>query len=198
MDILRFDSKLNGHTVSFGVREYLFIHSPSISISNDVQRFKKDLSNRYGEFRYGNSKAHISLNHFLTLTTPERTIKKELYLSFHQWKSFNVNILNFGMFPNSRTIFLNTSSHEILKLQNYLRTILRQRVKVPKKFTQPLSKPHITIASDISKNIFDECWNYFSNKTYEEQFVANRITALCRNLSLEETKFRKVFEIEFN
>ncbi|WP_299123030.1 2'-5' RNA ligase family protein [uncultured Winogradskyella sp.] len=181
-----------------GFREYLITLNIPEFIKEDVKKCKKEFHHQFGEAKYLKSEAHISLSHFLIESVPEITIHKELKNYFSNWKKFNVSISGFGEFSESRTIFLNPSDYEIIKLQNHLRTVLRQRIKIAKKFTQAISKPHITIASDISKKVYGKCRDYYNKMIYENNFCVDGITILSRNHSLNETHYAVAFRISFN
>jgi 2'-5' RNA ligase len=178
-----------------GIRDYKINISLPDTVIREVQKFKEEFYNQFGTAKYLSSEAHISLNLFRVESIPEITIKKELEQLISDWKEFDVLISDFGQFSNSRTIFLNTSTGDIINLQNHIRTVLRQRVKVAKKYTQALSKPHITIASDINKDQFDNCWNYYKVKKYTHNLVVNKISVFRVNHSLNEAWPKKVFDV---
>lgn len=180
-----------------GLREYLVILNIPEYIIKDVQKFKSEFRNTFGYARYLESKAHISLCYFEIVSTPEQSIQKELQNYFKDWRAFKVTISGFNHFAGSRTLFLSPSGKEIIKLQNHLRTVLRQRIKIGKKYTQAIRKPHITIASNISSDTFAKGLIYYSDKHYNQNFIANGITILRKNRSYNEEHYKIAFNLEF-
>lgn len=183
--------------MNVGIREYLLVINFPDTINRDIMKFKKEYNNRFGSAHYLYSKPHISLCHFFIESLPEAKFQNELLEFFCNWKKFEVVISGFDKFDGSRTLFLNPSDNEIIKTHNYLRTILRKRLQIAKKFTQRMGKPHITIASNIPRNRFDESWNYFKGVLYNKRFCADRITVLRKNLSLKESEYKIAFEVPF-
>ncbi len=74
--------------------------------------------------------------------------------------------------------------------------ILRKKAKIGNRGTQKLDNPHITIAKKISDNQFNQSWNYFGRKSYSKKFVVEKITALRKNHSLNDGRYKVAFEID--
>lgn len=148
MEVLELGKKLRNP--SEGLREYLIVISPPERVTSDVRSFKKKFFDNFGTATYINSKAHVSLSNFLIESTPEATILNELQHVLKDKVSFEVQILGFERFQDSKTLFLSVSDTDIVSLQHHMVAVLRKRAKIGKRGTQKLKKPHITIASKIS------------------------------------------------
>lgn len=190
---IKFEKKLPNP--SEGLREYLIIISPPAIIKSDVRKFKNEFVDHFGTAEYISSVAHISLSHFLIESTPEVTILHELRHLLKDKEVFEVQISGFKTFQNSKTLFLSISSSEILKLQHHMVAVLRKRAKISNSGTQKLKKPHITIASKIPDYQFNQSRNYFGRKSYTKKFVVEKITALRKNHSLNDFRYKVAFEI---
>ena len=179
------------------IREYLIVISPPPKIKKGVQKFKNEYLNYFGTAEYIHSIAHISLSHFLTESTPERTIVSELELLLGNWKSFNIDISGFGYFQGaeSSTLFLRSESQEIVRLQWYMVAILRKRAKIANRFAKKLREPHITIAAKIPNTRFDKVWQHFGKRSYITQFSLNKITILRRTFSIPDENYKIAGEI---
>ena len=112
--------------------------------------------------------------------------------------SFTILLKNFSFFK-TKVIFIDVIKNEQLELlRQQLEVHLLACEKFPVKKEERLFHPHVTIATrDLYKKAFYEAWDYFKEKKYECEWLADGISLLRHNQKnwdvIATSQFKKIY-----
>lgn len=175
--------------------EYLTVISLPLKIRNEIQLFKEMYGLNFGHAKYLNSQAHITLCHFNLLASRENVLRKELTQYLGDFGEFKTSLSGFFSFETNGLLYIKPEKDRIIGLQRYMADILRNRMHVPKRQTQVLREPHITIAVANTKEQYQKSWSHFKKISYQNELWVNRFTVLKRRPIFEKAKYELAFEI---
>lgn len=185
---------MNTFQSSFGfyLFEYLLILEPIGPIKKQLAAFKQYFLKSH---RYPNaiiSKSHITLMRFIQYDSYEKQIIQELQRLAAAVAPFNVELQGFGSFGH--TLFADVKSSGpildlVMKRRRELRPLLTGRKAHAPYF---VSKPHITIARNLTPSQNDAIWPIWNKTNYAGSFQAKHMTLLKRPVgTLRYTVVRK-------
>jgi 2'-5' RNA ligase len=95
---------------------------------------------------------------------------------------FDIVLRNFNHFK-PKVIFIDVVKNgSLISLQQTLENYLISTEKIPIKKDDRPFHPHVTIATrDLHKKAFYEAWEYFKDKNYEAEWLAQEISILRHN-----------------
>lgn len=159
--------------------EFLLILSLPKNIEQQVTIYKEEFEVLFGSFRSRHSIPHITVCDFLLFEHRAFDTFSLFKKRFERMPSFDVHINGFSAFQESKTIYLDvekTSSYnDLLTEVDLTRKVLRLR----KNYFQSNS-PHITVAKNLSNEVF---------RKGKEVFLKRGFTSQIEVKSLEVLKF---------
>lgn len=174
MDALLLNS-LGGH-----LYEYLLIVEPIDIVQKQIQAFKRYFSKSH---RYPNaiiSKGHLTLLRFMQYESYEERIVQKFQQLAASVSPFDIKLQDFGNFGH--TLFIDVKSiHPILNVISARRQELRPLLNRVKG-TAPhfVTKPHITIARNLTPSQTNTIWPIWKRTKYSGSFRAKNMTLLRR------------------
>ncbi|WP_262245868.1 2'-5' RNA ligase family protein [Parapedobacter soli] len=168
------------HHYGLHLYEYLLILEPNGLVQKQLRSFKQYFLSNH---RYPNaivSKGHITLMRFIQYGSYEKSIIRELQRIADIATPFNVELCGFGSFGH--TLFVDVRSPApILQLASRHRQQLRPLVNGvkghPARF---VTKPHITIARQLTPSQHAAIWPIWNRTEYNGEFRARNMTLLRR------------------
>ncbi|SKB27838.1 2'-5' RNA ligase [Parapedobacter luteus] len=160
--------------------EYLLIIEPTDQAKKQIQAFKQYFIKCH---RYQNaivSKGHITLARFLQYEHREQRIVQKLQQLADCTQPFQVELQNFGSFGH--TLFIDIKSADpILQVVAMHRHELRPLINGPKHVAPYFAtKPHITIARNLTPSQNEAIWPIWERTRYNETFSAKNMVLLKR------------------
>jgi 2'-5' RNA ligase len=152
---------------------------PDLEIQKEVTGFKQICADKFEARHAFKSPPHITLQSPFRWPMEKINILENALANFSEEQfSFSINLKNFAAFA-PRVIYVNVEKNESLKsLHDDLEKYLLKNIGLKNKRSHGFN-PHMTIAHrDLKKEIFPAAWNYFWEKKYERQFLAERLTLL--------------------
>ncbi len=162
------------------LHEYLLIIEPSSQTQKELQAFKRYFTMCH---QYPNaivSKSHITLLRFLQYESYEKRIVHRLQQLADLAMPFNVELAGFGSFGHTLYVDIK-STRPILELVSTYRQGLRPWI-YGMKGSSPyyVTKPHITIARNLTPSQGETVWPIWRNTRYCSSFQAKNMTLLKR------------------
>ena len=161
---------------------FIALVAPEI-INQQILKWKLWMKEHYNCEVALRSPAHITLiPPFWMKSELENELIHSLDISSTNESGFSIQLKNFSYFK-PRVIFVSVLTNGQLTV---LRTKLTDTLLASNKFPftnddRPFH-PHVTIATrDLYKKAFYEAWEYFKDKEYEEEWIANSISLLRHN-----------------
>ncbi len=165
----------------FSLYEYLLIIEPNEQIQKQLRAFKQYFLKSY---RYPNaivSKGHITLMRFIQYDTYEPQIIKKLDQLASATLPFDIKLEGFGSFGH--TLFVDVKSIEpIRKLVASRRSELRSLLNTKGYSTYFVTKPHVTIARNLTPSQNDAIWPTWNRTKYTGTFQAKNMILLKRKI----------------
>lgn len=163
----------------FHLYEYLLIIEPVAAVQKQIRAFKEYFKRSH---RYPNaivSKSHITLMRFVQYDTYEKQIIRQLQQLAAAVKPFNVELQGFGSFGH--TLFVDVkSAGDIFEQMSLHRNELRPLLNT-KGFTPYfVSKPHVTIARNLTPSQTKAIWPVWNRTRYHDSFQAKSMILLKR------------------
>lgn len=162
------------------LNEYLLIIAPDEPVQRQLQAFKRDFLSKHPYANAIVSKSHISLMRFLQYDSYEKQIVRELQLLAASVMPFDVELRDFGSFGH--TIFVDVKSvNPILDLVSKRRSALSHLFSKYKGFSPRfVTKPHITIARNLTPMQGNYVWPIWNRTKYQGSFSAKDMVLLKR------------------
>jgi 2'-5' RNA ligase len=149
--------------------EYFFIISPPADILNEINRMKRLVRTSIGRpFDSECSIGHISLHKNDDIHGEEAL--HEIGNRLSALAPFSVQIKDFNVFRNSKTIFLDIVHQGFI--YDVFETITQLRYQ---------GVPHMTLAKNLRKEDFEKAWRTLQGIQYNNRFTCDRVKVLKRS-----------------
>lgn len=173
--------------------EYLVVAHPDIDVFNKVMEEKKFFYDEYKEKVAIRTKPHITVANFLAKESMEDTIIRWIQRICSQQQSFTVTLNNYSGFP-PHTIYLRVQNEQpfrqLTKDLNVVNTYISSCACPPMKI---ISKPHVSIARDLSEEVYFKALIQYAHKSFHESFSVNQLHLLKREHAYDAGKSINVF-----
>lgn len=161
--------------------EYLLVASPVKEVLDKMVDEKKFFFENYGHELAIQTKPHITIANFWGKEEMEETLARWIQNVCNLQNSFTVTLNNYSGFP-PHTIYLRIQNAEpFKKLANALRILdgfIQSNDCPPLKL---VSKPHLTIARQLSQFIYETALKDYSQKIFHESFKVDKLILLKRD-----------------
>lgn len=174
------------HSSSFhwntnGLMEYMLVINPAEKVNEKILVEKQDFLIQYGAKIAVKTRPHISIANFLGKESMEETLNRWIHNICHQHQSFEVSLNNYSGFPPD-TIYIriqdpkpiNDLKQQLKALDNFIRSSECPPLKVS-------GKPHLTIASRLSIDVYDKAIKDYAQKDFYESFMVEELVLLKRS-----------------
>lgn len=181
--------------------EYLLVLSPEDRLMKRVVELKKEFTVKYKCASAYNLIPHITLSQFVLQEECEIVLRNVLRLYASTIEALNVDLKGFGRF-NKRTIFLKIcQQQEIKRIIMGLKSFINEDSYPFKYIPYFSSKPHLTIAKQMTEQQFEYGWKEFKSKSFSDGYYAKDMLLLKRNFDEErvvhEGSYKRVELLNF-
>ena len=176
--------------------EYLLVAHPDSEVFEKVMREKQLFCEEYQEKVAVKTKPHITVANFLAKEAMEETLIRWIQRICSQQQSFNVTLNNYSGFP-AHTIYLRVQNYEpfkkLTKELKVINTYVSSCSCPPMKIN---SKPHVSIARQLSEEVYFKALTQYAHKSFHESFVVNELLLLRRTHEFDACKRVNVFGLQ--
>ena len=178
--------------------EYLLVVNPNSAVNKKVMCEKQFFYDEYKEMDALKTKPHITLANFLAKEEMEETLIKWIQRICSNQQSFDVTLNNYSGFA-AHTIYLrvqNVVTFQMLaKELKIVNTYVSSCACPPMKI---ISKPHVSIAATLSKEVYFKALTQYAHKSFHESFMVNELLLLKRKHQYDPCKPVNVFGLQPN
>ncbi|WP_342647088.1 2'-5' RNA ligase family protein [Mucilaginibacter sp. CSA2-8R] len=162
--------------------------SPEDRLKKKIFEFKNKFTIDYKCALASNLIPHITLSQFVLRESNEIELRNMLRLYASTIAALNVDLRGFGRF-NKQTIFLKVcQQQEIIKIIVGLKSFINNDT-YPSKFVPNFSsKPHVTIAKQMTERQFECAWKDFKSEFFFDGYYAKDMLLLRRNFDEERVR----------
>lgn len=184
------------HDSSQGCYEYLLVINPGKEVNEKLIAEKQMFYDDYKEKATINTKPHITVASFLAKEGMENTIIRWMQRICSKQQSFAVTLNNYGGFPPD-TIYLRIQNEApFLRLAKELSVVNAyiNSSSCPPMLLTP--RPHVSIANNLSEEIFFKALTKYAHKSFHESFLVNELLLLKRKDGYDVCKPIIVFALQ--
>lgn len=162
-------------------KNYLYFIAlvPEDPVQAEILSFKEYARDHFKSSRSLNSPAHITvIPPFSMVLNDEKKLFSDLEISLSNVMGFYIELDGFGHF-GTKVIFVNVLTNDYLKkLHLKLSASMLSYLSADQNPNKPFH-PHITVAfKDLEREMYDQAWNYYSNKKYQRVTKINSVSLL--------------------
>jgi 2'-5' RNA ligase len=176
--------------------EYLLVIHPGKEVNEKLVAEKQTFYDDYKEKAAIETKPHITVASFFAKEGMENTIIRWMQRIFSKQQSFAVTLNNYSGFPTD-TIYLRieneTPFHQLAKELSVVNAYINSSSCPPMLLTP---RPHISIADNLSEEIFSKALTQYAHKTFHESFLVNELLLLKRKDEYDVCKPVIVFALQ--
>jgi len=170
--------------------EYLLMLSPEDRVKKKVFEFKKTCTVDYKCAFAFNLVPHVTLSQFVLREDNEISLRNALRSYANTIAALNVDLKGFGRFSR-HTIFTKVcQQQEIIKIILGLKSFINEDTYPFKFIPYFSSKPHLTIAKQMTEQQFERGWEDFKRKSYSDSFYAKDMLLLKRDFDDEQVRHK--------
>jgi 2'-5' RNA ligase len=157
--------------------EFLVILPVPQHIRQQVNVFKEEFEVLYGDFNSRHSIPHITICDFLLFE--HRTYDTMTFFQdrLKSLEPLNLRVNGFDSFNSSKTLYAHVEKSEPFSNLLTQVDITRQMLRLRKNYFQS-NTPHITIAKNLSSNVYQEAKEVFQKRDFYSDFEADRMEIL--------------------
>lgn len=168
------------HDSPQGCYEYLLVINPAKEVNEKLIAEKKMFYDDYQQEAAIKTKPHITVAAFLAKEGMENTIIRWMQRICSKQQSFAVTLNNYGGFPPD-TIYLRIQNeapfHQLAKELSVVNAFINAS-SCPPMMLMP--RPHVSIANNLSEEIFFKALTQYAHKSFHETFLVNELLLLKR------------------
>lgn len=166
--------------------EYMLLANPDDAVNRQVMEEKKYFGEKYETEIATKTLPHITIANFLAKEMMEDTICRWIQSVCSQQYSFTVALNNFSGFP-THAIFIRVQNQQpfkhLAKGLNVLDDLLKNNDCPP---LQLVSKQHMSIARQLSPEIYNEAIKEYAQRSFHEVFTLDKLVLLKRDSRYKE------------
>lgn len=170
--------------------EYLLVINPPRSVYNDVMEIKKEFAQQYDFPKASKSKPHITLACFRMEETKEEEVLASIEEACLHQSPCEVQLSNYNFFPE-HTVYLNII--QPFSIIDFVKT-LKAKLLLPKSRSFFSFHPHLTIARDLTGELFLKAKTTYEQKEYNNTFIVHNVVLLKRKEEYDKCLVIKEFE----
>lgn len=178
--------------------QFLIVINPSKRISEDTRAFKEEFYQYFGSFPSRKSEPHITIASIICWPNHQYKVISFVKKDHPGTGNFLVTINGFAPYEGNgnKVIHLKVEGSKEFKMLNEYYNQKKMEIHRYKKKFYVSETPHITIARNLGRNVFEEAKRVYLPKSYQGTFVAKSLTILRRELSERSaTKYEEFDEI---
>lgn len=165
----------------YPVYEYFLILSLPAAIRDEVAILRDDFHKNFQTNDKIRGKPTLALALFLQYETMEERLMQSLERIAAAFEPMTIHLKDFGSFPRHSILVSVIAGSPAYALAKSIRTDAKNLLQVNQE-TKPMImlQPHIGIARKLKPEVFDLSWPIYTNKKYENSFVAKEMMLLRR------------------
>ena len=175
--------------------EYLLVVHPDREVLEKIMAEKQLYYDEYKE-KTAVTKPHITVANFVAREEMEDTIIRWVQRICSNQQSFTVTLNNYSGFP-PHTIYLQVQNakpfQELCKELNVVNKYVSSCSCPPMKI---ISKPHVSIACNLSEEVYFKALTQYAHKSFHESFLVNELLLIKRKHASEECKPVTLFALQ--
>ncbi|MGN6439505.1 MAG: 2'-5' RNA ligase family protein [Agriterribacter sp.] len=172
--------------------EYLLIASPGREIYERVMEIKRAFAGKYNQPLAAKTKPHITVSNFVAMDRMEDTLIRWMQRAVAEQECFVVQLNNYSGFPG-RAIFLRVQNpdpfRELAQRLKAIASYIKEYHCPPPKF---VNHPHMTIAKNLSPELFEKAIWEFSQKEFAATFGVKELLLLRKQYGHYYEKYKEV------
>ncbi|KAA9039456.1 2'-5' RNA ligase family protein [Ginsengibacter hankyongi] len=175
--------------------EYLLVINPGKEVNEKLMAEKQMFYDDYKEKGAISTKPYIIVARFVAKEGMENTIIRWMQRICSKQKSFVVMLNNYGGFPPN-TIYLRIQNEAPLRQLAKELSVVNAYINAsscPPMLLTP--KPHVSVASNLSEEIFFKALTQYAHKSFHESFLVNELLLLKRRDGYDAPKPIIVFAL---
>ena len=163
-----------------GLWEYMLLANPSKEVDEKVRLEKIYFENQYGAEIATRTLPHITITNFLAKERMEDLVCRWTQNACNQQYSFTVALINFSGFP-AHAIFIRVQNPApFTQLTNNLKSIDRLLLTNDCPPLQLVTKPHLTIARRLEKEVYEKAIIEYAQRSFYETYTLDNLSLLKR------------------
>lgn len=173
--------------------EYLLVVHPDSGVYRRIVEEKQSFYNEFKEKSAVKTKPHITVANFMAKESMEETLIRYIQRVCNLNERFTVTLNNYSGFP-PHTIYLRVQNEK--PFQQLARELKPVNTYVSSCSCPPMkliSRPHLTIARQLSEEVYFKALTQYAHKSFHESFVVNELLLLRRENPFVEEKPINVF-----
>lgn len=178
-----------------GLWEYMLVANPDDSVKQKVKEEKQSFYEEYQTEIAIKTEPHILIANFLAKEMMEETLCRWTQRICDHQQSFTVALNNYSGFP-SHAIYIRVQNPQPFKqLANGLKSLepfIKDNCCPP---LQLVSKPHMTLALQLSEEVYNKAIISYARKTFHELFTLNKLVLLKRSSRFKKWEHVTVFTL---
>jgi 2'-5' RNA ligase len=178
-----------------GLWEYMLVANPDEIVKQKIKEEKQSFYNEYKTEIAIKTEPHITIANFLAKEMMEETLCRWTQRICDHQQSFTVALNNYSGFP-SHAIYIRVQNPQPFKqLANSLKTL---ETFIQDNHCPPLqlvNKPHMTIARQLSEDVYNKAIISYAQKTFHELFTLNKLVLLKRSSRYKKWEHVTVFTL---
>ncbi len=167
--------------------EFLILISLPSRISRQLSRMKKEFAKEFGPYRSQHSVPHLTVCSFLVLDSRADDALGLFRQRIEPLPPFEMQTNGFGFFEEGRVVHVQLDPSEHFDFISSELNRSRQELRIRKNYTSSTT-PHITIARDLGRPVFEAAKDRFATRSYTERFEVDELTIL--EYDFEGKKYR--------
>lgn len=167
--------------------EFLILISLPSRISRQVSRMKKEFAKEFGPYHSQHSVPHLTVCSFLVLDSRSDDALALFRQRIEPLPPFKMQTNGFGFFEEGRVVHVQLEPSEHFDFISSELNRSRQELRIRKNYTSS-NTPHITIARDLDRPVFEAAKDRFATLSYSEWFEVHELTVL--EYDFEDRKYR--------
>lgn len=182
---------------SVQLMEYLLLVNPDNDTTQKLVKEKELFYDIYKTQSAVKTKPHITVANFIATENMEETLMRWMYRVISTHSKFQTTLNNFSGFPNVGTIYARVQNHEPLKKITAELKIINEYLEAYKlPLGMFITHPHITIAKELSPDIFNNALKEYAQKDFHASFTTTELILLKRSSEFDSCKRVTVFKLK--
>jgi 2'-5' RNA ligase len=174
--------------------DYLFMLRPPEHVTGQVMAYRQLIIKHAGPFKGMNKGAHITIKDYgrqktFIMRPAIDTIERKIM----GLPPVKLQIDGFHHFNHKESLTIYAKIKPTLVTDKWFDTLTKHLRIPPRSLT-----PHITIARNISVDVFYRVWPLFKFERYQQEFVADKLWILERETFNIESKYKVYKELAFD
>lgn len=159
-----------------------------------IDYLKQEFYEKYGSYDGRFPKPHITICNSPLLAQRIEKVFSTLKSGLAELSPFQLRLNNFNSFRNSNVIFVDVEDSKQLMLLRKKLIYMNVDLRLGKRFFL-FDNPHLTIAKNLPKDIFESAKSDFLSRSYQSEFIVDKLVVL--RYDLDKAKYFHFCDLTF-